>query len=204
MSIKHLLSTLYKSLFMYISAIGLALTLLEGLEPLVKLSKFAKLLLGHWEDIIVTFWTNFFFFIKLDLSLEVYEALTASIFFLSLGVFSSPYIIELIKKVPLKEFSLWNIRLSYLFNILFLLGFSILNLTKFYETNIEVSAFLEILVWSGPFLIFSYSLFFVSVKIAIAPLLRKKISISLVILFTIILLDKMYVPLKSLLAQINN
>jgi len=201
---KKIFSFGYKSLFLYISAFGFAITLLSSLEPLLQLSKISKLLLSHWKEIITTFWNKVFSFLNIDLSLEIAEALTASIFFLLLGFFSNKYVLEKIKNIPLVIHSHLNIKFSYLFNILFLLFFSIINLTNFYKSNIDVSSFLEILKWSSPLLILSYSLFIISVKISIAPLLRKKITISLVILFTIISLDKLYVPLEKFLLQITN
>ncbi len=198
---KSLLYIGYRKIFLYFSALGFALTLLEALDPLLKLSKIARLILMHWEDFIINFWTSLLFFIKVDLSPEVYKALTGSLFFLALGVFSNERIVLLLKNTSL-QFSPLDRSISYLFNILFLLGFAIINLINFYESTMEVSSFLQILRWSSPILIFSYSLFFVSVKISIAPLLRKKILLSIVILLTIIILDGFYEPLKTLLSEI--
>lgn len=189
----------YKTVFTYISALGFALTLLEALDPLLKLSKIATLILKYWEEFIIGFWGKVLFFVNIDLSPEVYKALTTSLLFLALGFFSSERVVSIIKQTPAR-FSVNDKWFSNVFNIIFLLGFSILNLVTFYESVFNVSSLLSILQWSAPFLILSYALLFLSIKIAIAPLLRRKIIVSLIILLTIIVLDAIYEPLQNFLA----
>lgn len=196
---KRLIQSGNSAVLSFVSAFGFALTLLEALDPLVRLSKLAHLILSYWKPLIIEFWMVLLFFVNVQLPTEAYEALTASVFFLALGLFSNERVASRLGKRTL-IFSALEKRLALMFNICFLLLFSLVNLVGFYDATMEPATLLQVLVWSGPMLVFSYSLFVVSVRISVAPLLRNKILISLLILATLLGLDYVFEPLQAFLA----
>lgn len=164
--VKHKL----RAVLSYTWPLATALTILSSLEPLLYMSKLAKLAIAYWVDFLEMLWSPILAFLKVDVPIELLEAVTVGLIFLISGIAANPHLRRRMGLTVVEFSGLWLVG-AYLFNGIFFFCYSLsrsLAALDTIETNIEIY-FLGCAVFA----------FFLTILLSLQTILTRNIALTI-------------------------
>lgn len=179
----------FKSLTrLYLWPIVTSLTILSGLEPLLYLSKLSSLIINTWSHSVALLWDFIFSIFGIEVSPSIYEPLTVSLLFLASGILYNPKIRERFG-IQSEDFQKPGWYFALVANILF---FFVYSTVRSASALTNPAGNLDIYI-SG----LAFFSFITTIIVSSQKKLLRNIILTISYVVTIIILDKIYIPLEE-------
>jgi len=186
--------SLWKRISIWISPIGLALTISGSLEPLITLAKISKFLISKWQNLLNEVWNKILSIFEIKISILFSEFLSVFIFLSILSITSSPLF-----KINRHYGSLTSYRAAVLFsafNSLFFLIYIYTVGTRFNNHSSEIQIFDKFIESDFIAFVLCVPIVFFCLYCAYQRILFSKFVSALLVLLLIFILDKFLFALE--------